>query len=161
MVSTVKFNNNSQITPLPFIGNCKRARYVTVIAFVYLENNKIHPANQINPAGNTLLTNSHEIIYPLRQRASNKPYPVQRHIPIVYRLYKGVPSNPGEKPAEMIFRRRISHVLGIPTAPTRGYRFKSLWPWHTTHKLSIVEVSSSLRPGTKGFTREKWIIREF
>ena len=42
----------------------------------------IHLENRINRAGNTLLTNAHEILYPLGQRG-DKPYPVQRRIPVV------------------------------------------------------------------------------
>ena len=44
-----------------FINNCSRQIHVIVIAFVY----KIHLGNQNDRAGNTLLTDSHEIIYPV------------------------------------------------------------------------------------------------
>ena len=50
--------------------------------------------------------------------------------------------NLGEEPS-----KRFSEAAGsvfwvsIPTGPTRGYRPKLLWPRHTTHKVSFVEVA--------------------
>ena len=99
--------------------------------------NKIHLANQINRAGNNLLTDSHAItVYTLFKTGGQKPYAVQRHIPVLHRLYK-----PGRGTIKTIFRSSRISVLGIPTGPTRGYRPKLLWPRHTTHKVSFVEVA--------------------
>ena len=80
---------------------------------------KIHLANQINRAGNNLLTDSHTIIPCLGQRGQ-KPYPVQRGILVLYRLYKGVLINLGEEPSKTIFRRSRISVLGIH--PYRAYQ---------------------------------------
>ena len=43
------------------------------------------------------MTDTHEIIYPLGQRGE-KAYPVQWHIPVMYRLYKGVPTRVRNQP---------------------------------------------------------------
>ena len=55
---------------------------------------------------------------------------------------KGVLINLGEETCKTIFRSNRISVLGIPTGPTKGYRPKLLWPRHTTHKVSFVEVAS-------------------
>ena len=86
--------------------------------FVLLE---ILLESQINHAGNTLLTNTHEIIYPLGQRGE-KPYPVQRHIPVVYRPYKGVPTRVRNQPKRFSEATGLVFWVSIPTGPTRGYR---------------------------------------
>ena len=68
--------------------------------------NKIHLANEINRAGNTLLTETQDYIPRLGQRRQ-KPYSVQRHIYVLHRLYKGVLLNLGEEPS-----KRFSEAAG-------------------------------------------------
>ena len=88
----------------------------------------MHLANQINRAGNTLLIDTQDYIPCLGQRGQ-KPYPVQRHIPVLYRVYKGVSGviNLGEEPS-----KRFSEAAGsvfwvsIPTGPTRRYGLELL-----------------------------------
>ena len=86
------------------------------------------------------MTDSHKII-PCSGQRGQKPYSVQRHILVLYRLYKRVLINPGEEPSKTIFRSSRISVLGIPTGPTKGYQPKLLRLRHTTHKVSFVEVT--------------------
>ena len=52
------------------------------------------------------MTDSHKTIPCLGQRGQ-KPYSLQRHIPVLYRLYKGVLINLGEEPS-----KRLSEAAG-------------------------------------------------
>ena len=62
------------------------------------------------------MTNTNEIIYPLGQRGE-KPYPVQRHIPVVYRLYKGVPTRVRNQPKRFSEARSVKFWVSLPDLP--------------------------------------------
>ena len=55
--------------------------HVIVIAFVYLKYKQNSSTNQINNAGNTLQTDSHEIVYPCLGQRGQKLCPGYQNIP--------------------------------------------------------------------------------